>query len=341
MMYRDFAELLQKFFEDYLVKERGVSKNTMRSYRDCFVQFLEYLTSYRRIKPQDVSMDIMNRDLIVNFLNWLEDNNNCSIQTRNQRLSCMRSFFSYMMYLDPSHLAQWKGICTIKRKKCESGILNYLSIESIAHILHEVDTSNIQGRRNLTLLSLLYNSGIRVQELIDLTPSCLSLSGPHVLKVYGKGRKHRVIPLDQPIMELLASYMHEQKLDLPGKECYPLFFNARHEKLTPPGVGYILDKYFQLAKKKMPDSFPDKISPHVFRHSRAMHLLQAGVNLIYIRDVLGHATIITTERYARVDTKAKREALENAYASIGIVEPETKTWEDNNKILNLLKNYKF
>ena len=104
MMYRDFAELLQKFFEDYLVKERGVSKNTMRSYRDCFVQFLEYLTSYRRIKPQDVSMDIMNRDLIVNFLNWLEDNNNCSIQTRNQRLSCMRSFFSYMMYLDPSHL---------------------------------------------------------------------------------------------------------------------------------------------------------------------------------------------------------------------------------------------
>lgn len=340
-MYKDFAELLQKFFEDYLIKERGVSKHTMRSYRDCFVQFVDFLTSFRKIKPQDISMSVMNRDLILSFLNWLEVQNKCSIQTRNQRLSCMRSFFNYMMYLDPTHLAQWKGISTIKRKKCEEGTLNYLSIEAIALLLQEIDTTDTKGRRNLTMLSLLYNSGIRVQELIDLTPSCISTSGPHILKVFGKGRKHRVVPLDQPIMDLLVAYMHEHQLDMPGKECYPLFYNARHEKLTPPGILYIMNKYFMQAKKSNPKTFPERISPHVFRHSRAMHLLQAGVNLIYIRDVLGHATIITTERYARVDTKAKRKALESAYVSIGIVEPETKTWEDNNKILNLLKNYKF
>ena len=180
-----------------------------------------------------------------------------------------------------------------------------------------------------------------MQELVDLTPSSLSSSGPHVLKVFGKGRKHRVIPLDQPIMNLIASYMHEQRLDRQGRECHPLFFNARHEKLTTAGVGDILKRHFLRAKKNNPGQFPESISPHVFRHSRAMHLLQAGVNLIYIRDILGHATIITTERYARVDSKAKREALESAYTSIGIVEPETKTWEDNNEVLQMLKNYKF
>ena len=340
-MYKDFAESLQKFFEDYLVKERGLSRHTMRSYRDCFIRFIDFLSTTKRIKPKDISMSIMDRDLIVGFLNWLEDHNRCSVQTRNQRLSCMKSFFNFMMYLDPAHLAQWKSISTIKRKKCEEGTLDYLSIEALALILQEVDTTNAKGRRDLALLSLLYNSGVRVQELIDLTPASLSTSGPHVLKVFGKGRKHRVIPLDQPIMTLLKSYMHEQKLDQQGRECHPLFFNARHEKLSTPGVGDILDRYFQRAQRNNPGSLPDKISPHVFRHSRAMHLLQAGVNLIYIRDVLGHATIITTERYARVDSKAKREALESAYASIGIVEPQTKVWESNNQVLNMLKNYKF
>jgi len=340
-MYKDFGTQLQIFFENYLVGERGSSKNTLRSYRDCFVQFIDYLTMAKKIKPRKITMEMMERSLIVDFLNWLEKHHHCSVQTRNQRLSCMRSFFNFMMYQDPVHLAQWKGVCTIKMKKCEQGKLNYLTIEAVAELLRVIDTRTFKGLRNLTMLSLLYNSGIRVQELIDLTPSCLSASGPHCIKVFGKGNKHRIVPLDDAIVELLNKYLNEAELDLPGREHHPMFFNSWHSKLTPPGVCYVLKKYFDVAKAQSPNLFPNKISPHVFRHSRAMHLLQAGVKMIYIRDIFGHASITTTEIYARADTKAKRKALEGAYASIGIVEPEIKAWKSDNKLKELLQNYKF
>ena len=340
-MYRDFAECLQKYFDDYLVRERGVSKHTIRSYRDTFVSFIDYLTEYRKVKLQNLSMDMMDKECLLSFLNWLEQVKQCSIQTRNHRLACMRSFFTYMMYLDPTHLGQWKGICTIKRKKCVHEELNYLTIEGVTLLLQEIDTSSLQGLRNLTLISLLYNAGMRVQELVDLTPSCLRTSKPYVLNVFGKGAKTRAVPLDEPIVELVKKYIHESKLDQPGKDHHPLFYNTWHEKLTPAGVAHIINKYFKMAKIQHPDVFPNKISPHVFRHSRAMHLLQAGVNLIYIRDILGHVSIQTTEIYARVDSEPKRTALEKAYASIGITEPEIKIWSDNNKLKEFLKNYTY
>lgn len=338
-MYRDFADCLQKYFEDYLIKECGASKNTIRSYRDVFISFIDFISDIEKVEPQKITMDAMDKDFVLRYLHWLEKARNCSLQTRNHRLACMRSFFSYMMYLDPMHMGQWKGVCTIKKKKCESGKINYLTSEAIILLLKVIDQSSLKGLRNLTLISLLYNSGIRVQELIDLTPSCIRASEPYVLTVCGKGAKTRTIPLDEPIMNLVLRYMHEYKLDVPGKEYHPLFFNVWHNKLTPAGVTHIINRYFDMAKANNPSIFPEKVSPHSFRHSRAMHLVQSGVNLIYIRDILGHVSIRTTEIYARIDSKPKRTALENAYASIGIKEPEVKMWSENNKLREMLKNY--
>ena len=139
-------------------------------------------------------------------------------------------------------------------------------------------------------------------------------------------------------MELLLKYMKRFGLDVHGKETHPLFYNTWGEKLTNPGIAYVINKYASMARILNPDIIPEKISPHVFRHSRAMHLLQAGVNLVYIRDILGHVSIQTTEIYARADSKQKREALEKAYESVGITEPDVKQWERNPKLRELLKS---
>ena len=242
------------------------------------------------------------------------------------------------MYVDPLHMAQWKQVCSIQGKKGPKGSIHYLTIDGIKSVLETIDVSSVKGRRDLTMLSLLYNTGARVQELIDLTPSSLRLSKPSVVMIHGKGNKTRIVPLDDNIVRLLETYLDEQHLNLLGRESHPLFYNTWGEKLTTPGVSYVLNKYYHQAQLLHSELFPSKISPHVLRHSRAMHLLQAGVNLIYIRDILGHVSIQTTEIYARADSDQKRKALENAYAEVGLTEPKVKSWEKNSKLKEYLKS---
>lgn len=336
--YEDFAYALQSFFQDYLVKECGVSGNTIRSYRDTFVHFLDYMQSVQKTRPEKITMDKLDRELILSFPNWLQlelGNSNC---TRNQRYAALRSFFKYMISIDPLHISQWKGICGIKFKKDVQKTVEYLTVEGIKCILEQINTKTKRGRRDLTMLSLLYNSGARVQELIDSTPMSVRTTKPYFVELSGKGSKKRVVPLDEPMMNLLTAYMDENGLNKSGMDHHPLFFNSRGEKLTNPGITYILKKYADEAKKLNPDLIPKVLSPHRLRHSRAMHLLQAGVNLIYIRDILGHVSVQTTEIYARADSKAKQDALEMAYAEVGIKEPEIKTWEKDPKLKTYLKS---
>ena len=146
------------------------------------------------------------------------------------------------------------------------------------------------------------------------------------------------MPVDDNMMNLLGNYMKEYGLDRPGMDHHPLFFNSWRAKLSNPGITYILHKYASMARIAHPDMVPSTPTPHTFRHSRAMHLLQAGVNLVYIRDLLGHVSIQTTEIYARADSKLKREAIENAYRDLGITEPDVKSWEKDPKLKAFLKS---
>lgn len=335
---KDFAYELQSFFTDYLVRERGSSTHTIRAYRDTFTLLVDYLDSQCQISPDNITFDSINRDTVNGFLNWLQDVHQNSVCTRNQRLAAIRSFFKFMMYEDPTRMSLWKSICTIPMKKGHIGTLNYLTIEAVKSILEQIDASTDVGLRNLTMLSLLYNTGARVQELIDLRPISVRKEKPFVVELLGKGSKKRLVPLEDAMMDLLKKYMKRFCLDMHGKETHPLFYNTWGEKLTNPGISYVINKYASMARLLNPDIIPEKISPHVFRHSRAMHLLQAGVNLVYIRDILGHVSIQTTEIYARADSKQKREALEKAYESVGITEPSVKQWERNPKLRELLKS---
>lgn len=334
-----FADALQRFFTDYLVKERGVSHNTIRSYRDTFLLFLDFFKETKNIKADKIIITDINKANILLFLDWLEEHRHAKVGTRNQRCSAIFSYARYMLYIDPIHMGQWKDILSIRLKKAEKGKLDFLSIEEVKTILEQIDSSTSNGLRDLCLISLLYNSGMRVQELIDLTPSSFSLTKPYYVAVNGKGSKIRMVPLDEPIINLVSKYLKIFNLNTISSTLHPLFFNHRNEKLTTPGITYIINKYVEKAKSCRENLFTFKVTPHVFRHSRAMHLLQAGVNLVYIRDILGHVSIQTTEIYARADSKHVRSALERAYEEIGLETPTTKSWEEDSDLRNKLKSF--
>ncbi len=335
MKVTDFSKALTDFLMKYLPSERNVSTNTIKAYKDTFILFITFMQSQKGIKAYKIDLSCITKASIVEYLDWLQNvRNNCNA-TRNMRLAAIRSFFKYLQYEHPEHMFQWQQILSIPVKNAGKGTIAYLTLDAIKAILSMPDPSSKKGRRDLAMLSLMYDSGARVQEIIDLTPLMVRLEAPCTLKLIGKGNKARIVPLIDNQVMFLRQYMDENKLLLPHANNYPLFSNSRKEKLTRAGMNYILLKYVNLARMNGVTSIPPKISCHSLRHSKAMHLLQADVNLVYIRDILGHTSIKTTEIYARVDSARKREAIENAYAEVA---PKSiPRWLGNSDLLDWLK----
>jgi len=244
-----------------------------------------------------------------------------------------------MQYEDAKRLEQWQNILSIKvKRQVTKYSVNYLTIESVKFLLERIPINTRDGQRHLALLSLLYDTGARVHELIELMPLSLNLNKPSYITLVGKGSKKRIVPLQEGQVRLLISYMKENNLDIAAYNQRPLFSNNRGEKLTNSGITYILNIYADKARTLKPELIPEKISPHTLRHSKAMHLLQAGVNLVYIRDMLGHVSIQTTEIYARADSKQKREALETAYVNVIPTQAYEGAWEKDSKLKEWLKS---
>lgn len=333
----DFSKSLTDFLTCYLPGERGASKNTIASYKDTFILFLTFLKERKGIPAERLTLSQITKETIVEFLDWIEEERHCCAATRNVRLAALHSFFQYLQYQNPENLIEWQRALSIPVKKTEKTTINYLSVEGIRLLLEGTDQSTKSGRRDLALLSLMYDSGARVQEIIDLTPSMVRLDLPCTVKLIGKGNKARIVPLLEQQVKFLKIYMAEQKMLEPHANMYPLFSNSRKEKLTRAGVNYILAKYAKQARMKEPSLIPEKLSCHCLRHSLAMHLLQSGVNLVYIRDILGHTSVQVTEVYARTDSRQKREAIEKAYSDVS--PKETPSWLTNDDLLDWLKSF--
>jgi len=333
----DFSKSLTDFLSKYLPGERGMSANTINSYKITFILLIGFIESQKKICVNRLSLKDITKECIVEFLEWLQRERKCSDSTRNVRLAGIHSFFRFLQYEVPENINEWQRILSIKVKKAKKRTMNYLTIEGIKLLLAQPDLSTKKGRRDLTMLALMYDSAARVQEVIDLTASSVRLTKPFTIKLVGKGNKARIVPLmDQQVIHL-KYYMEKNHLIEPHANLYPLFYNSRREKLTRAGVYHILQQYASAARRKDQKLIPEKISPHSLRHSKAMHLLQAGVNLVYIRDILGHESVQTTEVYARVDSKQKREAIEKAYADV--VKKEVPLWTNNDNLLEWLKNF--
>ena len=217
-------------------------------------------------------------------------------------------------------------------------MVSYLSVEGISALLTQPDASTKHGYRDMLLLSLLYDSGARVSEMIQLRIGDIRLAAPCTVLLHGKGNKDRIVPLSDKSARLISNYLQHEKLLAPEFRCRLLFTNPQGNLLTRTGISYILNKYADEVRNTDPGLMPEQFSPHCIRHSKAMHLLQAGVPLIYIRDFLGHTQIKTTEIYSKADSELKRKALSNAYPQLIADANELRhTWKEDSDLIEWLE----
>jgi integrase/recombinase XerD len=329
----DFAFYLSSFFSKYLSGQKNLSSNTIASYRDTFKLFLVFCDEAKGLKPQNITLNLITQKTVTEFLEWIEKKRNCLISTRNQRLSAIHAFFKYVQKESPDNLFEFHKILTIPLKRKPKPQVFYLSSDELKILFSQPDTSSRQGRRDLVLLILMYDSAARVSEIIDLKISDIRLSSPAVVALHGKGGKTRHVPIIGKTKDHLAEYLEEHKKYHWGiaAQDAPVFFNQQHRKLSRWGVSHILNKYVQMAAKNTKFNIDFAVTPHVLRHSKAMGLLQAGINLIYIRDFLGHCNVVTTEIYARADTEMKRKAIESVYMDLS--PQDMIKWEENEDLM--------
>lgn len=314
MAETDFARHLSAFLTQYLPGQRNLSTNTIASYRDAMKLFLVFCETVGKLKPDKIRISHISPELLADYLGWLEWERHCRVSTRNQRLAAFKSFFHYVAAAEPEHLLACQRILGLPMKKIARRPMSFFSPEGLHRLLSQPDTTSSQGRRDHALLVLLYDSAARVQEICDLRIRDLRFERPATVKLQGKGRKTRVVPISTRTASILEDYLKERAwVSNSATLDFPLFVSSRKCKLTRAGVAHILDKYVRSMVLTDSSDVPASVSPHCLRHSKAVHLLRSGVPLIYIRDFLGHASVTTTEIYAKVDAEEKRKALEGAY----------------------------
>ena len=300
---------LRGFFSNYLPQLKGMSLHTVHSYRDSLKLLLLFMARDNG-SVDSLSFDDMNVNRILAFLDHLETQKHNSTGTRNIRLSAVHSFFRYVATMLPQHLYLSHQILNIPFKRMRSRAIEYLEFEELEAVLDEVDRSKPDGRRDYALLTLMFNTGVRVQEVVDLKANDLHLSSPFSVHIFGKGRKERICPIWAKTARVLHEYVEERGID--PREPVTLFRNHLGTPLTRFGVRYILAKYIRKAAETLPSLKVKRLHPHSMRHSTAVHLLKSGVDLVNIANWLGHASTNTTNKYATIDLDMKREAIAKA-----------------------------
>lgn len=321
------------FLSDYLASQRNLGVNTIKAYRDVFVLLLRFCRDDKGIAIERLQLEQINTQMVNDFLDYLGHERHCSIRTINQRLAVVHAFFRYLQAEEPALLLQCQRILAIPLRRFTRNEVSYLSKDHLAALLAQPDLTRANGRRHAVMLSVLYDTAARVQELIDMTAGDVRLDAPAQVRILGKGRKVRVVPLMENTAELLRQYIDEYHLSLPENYDQPLFRNRQGNALTRVGVNYILQKYLRKIQDTDPQ-FKQKVTPHTLRHTKAMHLVQGGVSLDIVRDFLGHADNKTTELYARANLEMKRAAIEKVSpAPI----PNLPSWKENKSLLQWLQ----
>ncbi|MGK5083718.1 tyrosine-type recombinase/integrase [Bdellovibrionota bacterium FG-1] len=299
---------VQSFFQSHLQHEKGLSPNTISSYRDVIKLFFLYLAKGREAGVKHITFDEFTAENVTKFLDFLEKERGSSVRTRNQRLAVIKSFFSYLMAQDVSRVGQYERITRIAMKRTSHKPMTYLTEEEIEALLKLNAGPDPTKVRDYALLATLYNTGARVQEICDLKVEHLHLQKPFSITLTGKGRKTRVIPLWKNTVESLIRYINQRGIqDSPGSN---LFVNANNNPITRFGVRHIVRTWIEKASDTCPSLRKKRIGPHTFRHTTAMHLLQSGVDLAVIQTWLDHLHIDTTHAYIEIDMKMKEQALQ-------------------------------
>lgn len=326
------AHHLESFFRHHLTAQRQASPATVATYRDGLRLFIVFAAEQLGKPPSRLSIEDLDRDRVLSFLDHLEKERGNSVRTRNARLAAIRSFFQHLAYRDPAAMEAATRILAIPGKRMTKRVLTYLREAEMAALLAVPDRMIPSGRRDHALLLFMVRTGARVSEAIGIRPADLRLDRPCQVLLRGKGGKERIVPLAEDLARLLKALIQEG--GHPPGESSPIFLNAHGKALTRFGVLHILRRTVAVAASVIPPLAQHSISPHTLRHTAAMNLLQAGVDLTTIRSWLGHVAVQTTNEYIEADVEMKRRALEKCH------DPEVTLvrYRPTDEVLALLEN---
>lgn len=331
MKSKNLNYYITKYFSDYLPLVLGVSKNTITSYRDTFVLLLNFIQSKNEVNINNITLSYLTNEIVEEFLIHLETEHHNSISTRNQRLAVIRSFCKYLKNRELSCFENCSNILSIPIKKTPKTSLSYFSVDEIENLINMPNSETKNGFRDYVLLLFMYETAARAQEISDLTFKQLNFKDYSYIILKGKGNKERNVPITEDLKEVLIKFI--KVFHIEHEDDY-IFKNKNNSKITTKGIEYILKKYIHKAKVKYPEKFKDNYSNHSMRHSRAMHLLESGVNLIYIRDILGHVSVTTTEIYAKTNPLIKEKQIIEHSKHLNVKDKYSE--EDKNSLLEFL-----
>jgi site-specific recombinase XerD len=328
----DFPQRLHAFFNDWLVEQRNASHHTVLSYRDTWRLFLRFVAHRRQCSVAALKFEQLTANEVLAFLQHSEQDRHVSVGTRNCRLAGLRSFYVYLAEHDPRAAAQCAEVLRIPTKRGARRALCYLEAEEVAALLAQPDRGTLEGQRDHALLAFLYNTGARIQEALNLCPRFLRLEHPAQVRLFGKGRKERICPLWPETANLLNALLRRK----PRSPDEPIFVNRYGFPLGASGVRFLLHQYVQRAASQVPSLSIKRITPHSLRHTAAVHLVAAGVDVTVIRSWLGHASLDTTNLYAQANLETKRKALEQIEANLQPL--KTPRWKRNAGLLAWLES---
>ena len=329
------APFVRSFFEDHLICRRNLSRNSIQSYRDALKLFLSFAAGQVKKPVTLLLVEDVTDAVTLAFLANLEQGRGNSIQTRNHRLSAIRALFEYIGAREPLLLNHCRHVVTIPKKRGEVlPEIRYLEKPQVTAILEAVPQAGALAHRDYGLLLFMYNTGARVQEVADARVSWVTLTAPSKVQLLGKGSKWRTCPLwentAQHLRRLIEGHGHSAA---PND---PLFANRGGCPLSRSGIADVVQRYATKAASVEPSLRDLRVTPHVLRHTTAMHLLQSGVEVNVIRSWLGHVSITTTNRYVEIDLAMKRKTLETC--EVGSSKPPTAPWRSDPDILAWLES---
>ena len=320
------SQLITRFFISYLANERGASGNTIAAYSDSLRLLIKHLCKKHGKQPEKLTQEMLKPEAILDFLDHLERDRNNSPSTRNQRLAAIKSFLHYAARENPESMQQNEQIQAIRSKKTDHKPPPSLSVEQVRTILDGIDTAPLIGLRDKAIIQLLYNTGARVQEIADLRISDLRFEKPATVILTGKGRKIRTIPLWEETVQHIQAYLLAR--EYAGIHSDHLFLNNKGQPITRFGIGRRVELHGNNAAEKCPSLNDLKITPHVFRHTTALHLIETGSDITIVKEWLGHADIKTASQYVEVSVARKQEALEKLPPPGSGERVEMPEWKD-------------
>ena len=335
----DFFKSVRSFLLEYLSNQRCFSENTILSYRQALNLFVRFLRENRGMSVNQIHFEIINRELILSFLDWLETERRNSISTRNQRLMVLRSFFDYAGKLDCTQIALSMTVKDVPIKATQSKVVEYLSEPALEALLKQPDSSKRKGLRNLFFMVLMYDTAARCDEILSMKVRDLRIHTQHpIAYLHGKGNKTRTVPLLPKTVKHCERYLQVYHPGEASDSKKPLFYTTIHgarNHMSPDAVALFLKKYGEIACHACSE-FPEHIHPHMLRHTRAMHLYQQGMPLMLLSEYLGHVSVETTKIYAYADTEMKRSAIGKADIVRKGNAPPVPVWvDDEDMILKL------